>query len=74
MHIKCPLTKQNILDICRLIELNKLVKLTLKGYSAKIHDICSCVSQYQLYQALMTISNAKVNETIQTFFCTSIQN
>lgn len=60
-HLHCPMTKQSILNVCKLIELKKLVKLTMIGYSAAIHITCLCLSQYQLYQAVHIISNVKVS-------------
>lgn len=55
------MTKQSILSICKLIELLKMVKKTLDDYSADIFNTTLCLTQYQLYQALFTISNAKVS-------------
>lgn len=60
VHIKCAMTKQSILCVCKLIELIKLMKTTMNVYSAEIFNTTSCLSQYQLYQALQIITNAKV--------------
>lgn len=60
VHIKCAMTKQIILSVCKLMELIKLVKITLKTYSTEIFNTTLYLSQYQLYQALHVITLAKV--------------
>ncbi|XP_055324262.1 WASH complex subunit 4 isoform X2 [Sitodiplosis mosellana] len=59
VHIECAMTKQSILSVCKLIELMKFVKLTMKTYSTEIFNTTLCLSQYQLYQTLHIITNAK---------------
>lgn len=61
IHIKQPMSKQSIICVCKLIELMKLVKLTIKRYTTEIFNTTLCLSQLQLYQALQLISNVKVN-------------
>lgn len=60
VHIKCAMTKQVILSVCKLIELVELIKLTMKIYSDEIFNVTTYLSQYQLYQALQIITNVKV--------------
>lgn len=60
VYIKCPMTKQNILSICKLIELLKMIKMTMEEHANDIFNTTLCLSQYQLYQALNIISNVKV--------------
>lgn len=62
VHIKQPMTKQNIIHVCKLVELMKLVKSTIRGYATEVFDTTLCLSQLQLYHALQLISSAKVFE------------
>lgn len=70
VHIECAMTKQSILSVCKLIELMKFVKITMKTYSTEIFNTTLCLSQYQLYQALYIITNAKVKSNI---ICESVK-
>lgn len=62
VHIKCPITKQRIIHVCKLIELMKMIKLTMEKYATEIYHTTLCLSQHQIFQALKIISNVKVNE------------
>lgn len=62
VHLKCPMTKQSILSLCKLIELAKMMKKTLEDSSTDIFNTTLRLTQYQLYQALLIISNSKVEE------------
>lgn len=68
VHIKCPITKQSILHVCKLIELIKFIKLTMEKYSTEIYQTTLCLSQHQLYQALHIISNVRVSQPSHYFF------
>lgn len=58
------MTKQNILSICKLIELSKMIKHTMDGLAHKVFYTTLCMSQYQLYQALLIVANVKVRNII----------
>lgn len=60
VYLKCPMTKQSILSICKLIELLKMVRLTMQEYATEIFNTTLCLSQYQIHQALLIIDNSKV--------------
>lgn len=62
VHMKHPITKQSILHVCKLTELLKLIKLTMEKYATEINHTTLSLSQHQIYQALLIISNVKVNE------------
>lgn len=58
--MNCPMTKQNILTVCKLIELLKMIRLTMENVAHEIFNATLCLSQYQLYQALTIIASVKV--------------
>lgn len=59
------MTKQNILSICKLIELLQMIKHTMDDLAHKVFYTTQCMSQYQLYQAMLIVANAKVRNTIE---------
>lgn len=61
VHLKCPMTKQSIVSICKLIEFLKIMKLQFTEHSPVILLTAQCVTQYQMYQVLSIISSAKVS-------------
>lgn len=66
VHIKCAMTKQSILSVCKLVELMKITKITMKTFSTEIYNTILCFTQYQLYQVLHIIKNAKVKKELNT--------
>lgn len=62
VYIKCPMTKQCILSVAKLIELVKLLKFELKKYSNEMFNTILCLCQHQIYQALLIILYAKVSQ------------
>lgn len=60
VFLKCPMTKQSILSICKLIELLKIVRLTMQEFATEIYNITLCLSQYQIHNILIIIANAQV--------------
>lgn len=65
MHVqlKCPMTKQIVLSICKLIEFLKIIKSTFTEYSTTILQTAQSLAQYQTYQVLFLISPARKNLT-----------
>lgn len=59
VQLKCPMTKQSVLSICKLIEFLKIIKLTFTEYSSSISQTAQSLAQYQIYQALYLISPAR---------------
>lgn len=61
VQLKCPMTKQSVLSICKLIEFLKIIKLTFTEYSSSISQTAQSLAQYQIYQVLFIISPARKN-------------
>lgn len=66
VQLKCPMTKQIVLSICKLIEFLKTIKLTFEEYSASISQKALSLAQYQIYQVLFIISPARKNLSADT--------
>lgn len=65
VFLKCPMTKQSILSICKLIELLKMVRLTMQEFATEIYNITLCLSQYQIHDILVIIANAQVSRIVK---------
>lgn len=59
VQLKCPMTKQIVLSICKLIEFLKIIKLTFTEHSSSISETAQSLAQYQIYQMLFIISPAR---------------
>lgn len=64
VFLKCPMTKQSILSICKLIELLKMVRLTMQEFATEIYNITMCLTQYQIHNILVMIANAQVGRIV----------
>lgn len=59
VQLKCPMTKQSVVSICKLIEFLKIIKLTFTEHASPIAQTAQSLAQYQMYQALFIISPAR---------------
>lgn len=59
VQLKCPMTKQIVLAICKLIEFLKIIKLTFTEHSVSIAQTAQSLAQYQIYQVLFIITPAR---------------
>lgn len=59
VQLKCPMTKQSVVSICKLIEFLKIIKLTFTEHASPIAHTAQSLAQYQMYQALFIISPAR---------------
>lgn len=64
VFLKCPMTKQSILSICKLIELLKMVRFTMQEFATEIYNITMCLTQYQIHNILVIIANAQVGRIV----------
>lgn len=60
-QVNCPMTKQSIAAICKLIEFLKMLKMIFDKYLAGIHVTVQCLAQHQIHQALTIIAGVKVS-------------
>lgn len=58
-HLKCPMTKQSIISICKSIELLQSAKLTFEHHSTSINSTAVCLTQVYIHQALTIIRRTK---------------
>lgn len=62
-NLQMPMSKSTLLDICKLLEMLKMIQLTFNEHSANIAKVTHCVLQYFQYKVLQLINTCKVSRT-----------
>lgn len=60
-NLQVPMTKQNLLAICKLLEMLKMIQLCFNDNDTNIAKVVHCILQYYQYKVLQLINACKVS-------------